>query len=85
MTVTRVETILEQFQKVDLTAGGCPSVKVEIMNVNPTFSVKTCDFRVDHRIKVVFLGGVRALLEHRAHGGIAVDIGVVPLQIAVAG
>ena len=55
------------------------------MNVNPSFTVKGGDFRIDHRIEVVFLGGVRALLEHRAHGGIAVDVGVVPLQIAIAG
>ena len=53
--------------------------------MNPSFTVKGGDLRVDHRIKVVFLGGVRALLEHRAHGGIAVDVGVVPLQIAVTG
>ena len=85
MTMPRVESVCKQFEKVDLAAGGRPAVEIKVVDMNISFSVELCDFRVNHRVKVVFLGGVRTLLEHRAHRRIAVDVGVIPLQIAVSG
>ena len=34
---------------------------------------------------VELLGALGAILEHGAHGGVAVDVGVLPLDVAVLG
>ena len=41
--------------------------------------------RVQDEHLVKLLGTLAAVFEHGAHGGIAVDVGVFPLDVAVAG
>ena len=76
---------VEQPQDVDLGAGGGEAVKIEIVDVDVAPGVGGRLLGGEQIGGVVGLGPGRADLQHAAHGGVAVDVGVVPLHVADAG
>ena len=77
--VAGVKPALKQLPQLDLGAGGGPSVKIQVVDMHPSFPVQPGGLRVDHGLQIVFLGRVGPVLQHGAHGRVPVDVGVVPL------
>ena len=83
MAMAGVKASFKQLTQFYLCAGGCPCIEIKVMYMYPTLTVQLSDLRLDQIIKVVFLSGVGSILQHCPHRGIAVDVGIVPLQVAV--
>ncbi len=85
VAVTGGEAPVEQLENVDLAAGGGQTVEVKVVDVDVALPVGLGVLRAQQVHFVVGLGTGGADLEHGAHGGVAVDIGVVPLHVADPG
>ena len=83
--VTGGEAVVEQIQQVNLAAGGGEGVEVQIVDVDVALAVRLGEAGIQHIHIVELLGALAAELEHAAHGGIAVDVGVFALDVAVHG
>lgn len=83
--VAGIESALEQLLDVNLAAGGGKREKIQIVNVDVPVLVRLAVLGLQHIHLIELLGSLAAVLEHGAHGGIAVNIGVLSLQIALAG
>ena len=79
------EAAVEQFEDVDLAAGGGQGIEVKVVDVDVALPVGLGVLRAEQVHLVVCLGSGSPDLEHGAHGGIAVDVGVVPLHVADPG
>ena len=55
------------------------------MNVNIALPVRLCVLRTKQIHFIISLGACRTDLQHGTHGGVAVDVGVVPLHVAGPG
>ena len=84
-TVPGIEAALKQLLDIDLTAGSRQGKEIKIVDVNIPILVSLTVFRLEHVHLIKLLGCLTAVLEHGAHGRIAVDIRILPLQIAFAG
>ena len=78
------EAVLEQADDVDLRAGGRERVEIEIVDVDVSLAMRLGVLRTEQVRLVVGLRARRADLQHRAHGGVAVDVGVVALEVGEA-
>ena len=76
---------VEQAQNIDLGAGGGEGIKIEVVDVDVTLGVGLCLLWGEQIGRVVGLGAGGADLQHAAHGGVAVDVGVVALHVADTG
>ena len=74
---------MEQIQQIDLAAGGRQGIEIQIMDMDIPVMMGSRKTGVQHVHFVELLRALAAELQHAAHGGIAVDIGVFPLDIAV--
>ena len=83
--VARGEATLEQLAQLDLAAGGGQRVEVHIVDVDVALAVGLGEARVDDAHLVELLGRFRAVLQHGAHGGVGVDVGVLALHVGVGG
>ena len=83
--VTGRKAVAEQLQQIDLAAGGGQREKIQIVNVDVAVAVRRCMRRVKDEHLVKLLCALRAVLEHGAHRGIAVDIGVLALDVVLDG
>ena len=81
--VTRGEAALKQPHQVDLGAGGGEGIEVQVVDVDIALGVSLGVYRVEDVHLIEFLCAHRAVLEHGAHSGIAVDVGVLALEVAV--
>ena len=79
------ETVVEQVQKIDLATGGGEGIEIQIMNMNVALTVRLGKAGIQHIHLVELLGALGAELEHAAHGGIAVDVGVLALDVGIDG
>ena len=82
-SVTGVKPVLKQFLQVDLATGGGEGVKIEVVDMDVAVVVRFGMLRLEDVHLVKDLGAFGAIFQHRTHGGVTVDIGVVPLQVAV--
>ena len=76
------KAVVEQAEDINLRAGGRHMIKVEVMNIDIAFAEGFRMLRPKQIHFIVCLGTGRPDLQHAAHGGIAVNIGVVTLQVA---
>ena len=83
IAVTSGKAVVEQLDQIDLAAGFRQGVEVFIVNVNIPFGMGLCDVRGNDVFIVEALGALGTVLEHGAHGGIRVDVGIFPLQVHV--
>ena len=83
VTVTCGESACEKLGKIDLGAGSGESIEVHIMDMDITVLVSLSVFLFKNIHLVEFLSADRTVLEHCAHSGVAVDVGVFPLDVAV--
>ena len=79
------EAIVEQTQNVDLGAGGGQRIEIKVVDVYVTLRMGAGLLGGEQVGRVVGLGPGSADLQHAAHGGVAVNVGVVPLHVAQAG
>ena len=79
------KAVLKQLDDVDLAAGGGQREEVQVVDVDIAVHVGLGVLGVEDIHLVELLGALRAVLEHGAHGGVAVDVGVLPLGVAVLG
>ena len=77
------EAALEKLAQLNLAARGGQRIEVHIMDVNVSLAVSLCKLRVDDAHLVELLGGFTAVLQHGAHGGIGVDVGVLALHVRI--
>ena len=77
------EAALEQLAQLDLTAGGGQGVEVHVVDVDVALAVGLGETRVDDAHLVELLGRLRAVLQHGAHGGVGVDVGVLALHVGI--
>ncbi len=81
--VTGGEAVLEELQQVDLAAGGGEGQKVEVMDVDVALTVRLGELGVEDIHLIKFLCALGTVLEHSAHRGIAVDVGVLTLDVVI--
>ena len=80
------EAPVEEADQVDLGAGGgAHGGEVHVVDVDIPLLVGPGVLGLHHPHHVELLGPLAAVLEHGAHGGVAVDVGVLPLDVAVLG
>ena len=85
MTVTRVEAVLEELLQVDLAARHGERVEIQVVDVDVAVHVGAAVLGLEHHHRVEMLRGFATVLEHRAHGGIAVDVRVFALEVGFLG
>ena len=83
--VAGAEPVLEQLDQVDLAAGLGEHVEVLVVDVDIPVDVGLGDVLGQDVVVHIVLGPLGAVLEHGAHGGVAVDVGVLPLDVRVLG
>ena len=83
--MTGGEAALEELPQLDLAAGGGQGVEVHVVDVDIALAVGLGVARVDDAHLVELLGGFRAVLQHGAHGGVGVDVGVLALHVGIGG
>ena len=83
--VSSRKAAVKQIDNVDLGTGGGQRIKVKVMDVDVALAVGFCLCRCQQVGFVVSLGACGTNLQHTAHCGVAVDIGVVTLNVALAG
>ena len=66
-----------------MQANGGQRVEVHVVDVDVAFAVRFGVARVDDAHLVELLGGLGAVLEHGAHGGVGVDVGVLALHVGI--
>ena len=81
--VTGRKTALEQLEQVNLAAGGGQGEEIQVVDVDVALAVCACVLRVENEHLVELLRALRAVLEHRTHCGIAVDVGVLALYVVL--
>ena len=81
--VTGGKTVAEQLQQVNLTAGGGQRQKIQIVDVDITLAVCLGVRRIEDEHLIELLGALGAVLEHGAHRGITVDVGVLSLDVVL--
>ena len=77
------EATVEQLQQIYLTAVQGNQGEILIMDMNEIIFVCLGKFLWQHIVVNKMLGTLGAQLQHNAHRGISVDIGVVPLHIGI--
>ena len=77
------EAAVEELHEIDLAARHRERVEVEVVDVDVALAVRLGLLGAEEELFVVFLRRRRAVLQHRAHRGVAVDVRVVALQVAV--
>ena len=82
-TVAGGKAVAEQLQQVDLTASRGQRQEVQIVDVDIALAVCLGMRRIEDEHLVELLGALGAVLEHGAHRGIAVDVGVLALDIVL--
>ena len=83
--VARAEAALEQRLDVDLAAGGGQAQEIKVVDVDVAVLVREAVLRVEDVHLVELLGTFAAVTQHHAHSGVAVDVGVLALEIVVLG
>ena len=73
------EAVVEQLDQVDLAAGLRQGVEILVVDVNLPLGMGLGDVGRDDVLVVKALSAFGAVLEHGAHGGVGVDVGVLPL------
>ena len=81
--MARGEAAPEELFYVDLAAGGGEGVEIQIVDVDVPLLVGPGVLGLEDEHLVELLGPLAAVLEHGAHGGVAVDVGVLPLHVGV--
>ena len=79
------KAVLKQLDEIDLAAGGGQREKIHVVDMDIPVAVRLGVFGLEHEHEVELLGALRAVLEHRSHGRIAVDIGVFALDVGIDG
>ena len=83
--VAGAEPVPEQGGQLNLAAGGGEGIEVLVMDVDVALRVGMGKAGVQHIHVVELLRALGTKLEHGAHGGVAVDVGVLPLDVRVPG
>ena len=81
ITVPGGKSVLEKTDQVDLTAGLRQHVKVHIVDMDISVGVSGSDVLWKNIIDNEIFGTLRTVPEHGAHGGVAVNVSVLPLDI----
>ena len=85
IAVPRGEAALEQALQFNLTARRRQRVEVHVMNVDIAIHVRLTKSRIHDVLLVILLCAFAAEFEHCAHGSIAIDVGVLALDVGFAG
>ena len=81
--VPRAESSLEEPLQADLTAGRRQGQEVHVVDVDVSAAVRLGVLRPQDEYLVEVLRALGAVAQHRPHGRVAVDVGVLALQVAV--
>ena len=79
------KAVFEQAEQVDLAAGRGEGEEIHIVDVDIAIAVRLGVFGLDHAQKVELFRAFGAILQHGAHGGVAIDIGVFALEVGIFG
>ena len=77
------EAVPKQGGQLNLAAGGGEGVEVLVMDMDVALPVGLGKAGIQHIHVVELLGALGAKLQHGSHGGIAVDVGVFPLDVGI--
>ena len=83
VSVAGGKSAVEQLEQVYLAAGGGERQEVEVVYVDIAVDVRLGVLRVEHVHLVELLGTFAAVFQHSPHCGVAVDVGVFALDVAV--
>ena len=83
--VPRAEAALEQLLDVYLAAGGRQGQEIEVVDMDVAVLMREAVLRVKNVHLIELLGAFAAVAQHHAHSGVAVDVGVLALEIVVLG
>ena len=82
-TMTSGETILKQARQINLRAGSRQRQEVHVMDVDITLAMRLGMLGIEHIHVIKLLGALAAILEHRTHRGIAVNICILTLDVGI--
>lgn len=83
--VTGGKAVVEQLEQVNLAAGLGQHVKILVVDMDVAVDVGGGNVLGQDIVVDEIFGPLRPILEHGAHGGVGVDVGVFPLNVGVLG
>ena len=83
MAVAGGKATLEQLFNIDLAAGGGEGIEVQVVDVDVPLPVGLGLLGLQDKHLIELLGPLAAVFQHGAHGGVGVDVGIFPLDVAV--
>ena len=75
------EPAVEQLDEVNLAAGRCQRQEIQVVDMDIALTVGFGEFRVQDEHLAELLRALGTVLEHGAHGSVAVDIGVLSFDV----
>ena len=81
--MTCAESVLEKLYEVDLAACLCEHVEILVVDVDVSVDMSLGDVFRKYIVVYKLLSTFRTILEHGAHRCVAVDVGVLPLDVRV--
>ena len=85
IAMTSGETAVKQLENIDLAAGCSQAVEIKVMDVDIAFPICLGMLGAEQIHLIVGLGTGGSDLQHGAHGGVTVNVGIVPLHITLSG
>ena len=83
--MTGGKAVVEQLEQVNLAAGLGQHVKILVVDMDVAVDVGGGNVLGQDIVVDEIFGPLRPILEHGAHGGVGVDVGVFPLNVGVLG
>ena len=79
------ESVVEQLDQVDLGACGGQGQKIHVVDVNVAVAVGFGVLGLQNKHQVELLCALGSVFQHGAHGGVAIDVGIFPLDVGIHG
>ena len=74
---------LKQLVQIDLAAGGGEGKEIHVVYMDISVAMGFGIGGIQHEHLIELLGAFRAVFQHGAHGTVAVDVGVLPLEVQI--
>ena len=81
--MTGAEPVFKQLDNINLAAGSSQRIEIQVVDMDIALGMSLGKDRIQHIHFTELLGAFRTVFQHGSHRGIAVDVGVFPLDIVI--